>query len=245
MQTASAGPPVFLFVVDTCQDDDELKELKDSIQQSLNLLPDDAMVGLITFGAMVHVQEVRRPIRPPHRPRPRSPHRAYFIAPPSLTGPRPCALPVASSSASASSPAPSSSAATRTTPPPRSAKCWASCRHRPAAGPPARTRAACRARRWPASCSPSPTASLRWRPSWTTCKRTWCGLRAAGERGAGYLLTVPLLCPPSGRALRATAASAARAWRCPSPWACWRAPSRAPAPVSCSSPRARPPLGPA
>lgn len=70
MQAATTGPPVFLFVVDTCQDDDELKELKDSIQQSLNLLPDDAMVGLITFGAMVHVQEVRsqppRPARPAH-----------------------------------------------------------------------------------------------------------------------------------------------------------------------------------
>lgn len=46
-------PPIFLFVVDTCLDDDDLKALKDSIIVSLSLLPPHALVGLITYGTMV------------------------------------------------------------------------------------------------------------------------------------------------------------------------------------------------
>eukprot|EP00941_MAST-03F_sp_MAST-3F-sp1_P006026 g6026.t1 len=53
-----AGPPVFLYVVDTCIPEEEIKELKDSLLQSLSLLPETALVGLITFGRMVHVHEV-------------------------------------------------------------------------------------------------------------------------------------------------------------------------------------------
>jgi hypothetical protein len=94
-----AGPPVFLFVVDSCLADDELDSLKDSLQQvhtplllllltnrcagawarvwtplpprracvrcacvcvsqSLSLLPETAMVGLITYGTMVQVHEL-------------------------------------------------------------------------------------------------------------------------------------------------------------------------------------------
>lgn len=51
-------PPVFLFVVDTCMDEEELTALKDSLQMSLSLLPQDALVGLITFGKMVQVHEL-------------------------------------------------------------------------------------------------------------------------------------------------------------------------------------------
>lgn len=51
-------PPVFLFVVDTCMDDEELGALKDSLQMSLSLLPSTALVGLITFGKMVQVHEL-------------------------------------------------------------------------------------------------------------------------------------------------------------------------------------------
>lgn len=58
LQNRQAGPPVFLYVVDTCIDDEELTELKDSLQQSINLLPENAMVGLITFGTMVQVHEL-------------------------------------------------------------------------------------------------------------------------------------------------------------------------------------------
>lgn len=51
-------PPVFLFVVDTCMDVEELGALKDSLQMSLSLLPPNALVGLITFGKMVQVHEL-------------------------------------------------------------------------------------------------------------------------------------------------------------------------------------------
>lgn len=51
-------PPVFLLVVDTCMDDEELAALKDSLTMSLSLLPPNALVGLITFGKMVQVHEL-------------------------------------------------------------------------------------------------------------------------------------------------------------------------------------------
>jgi protein transport protein SEC23 len=47
------SPPIFLFVVDTCQEEDSLKALKDSIIMSLSLIPQYALVGLITYGTMV------------------------------------------------------------------------------------------------------------------------------------------------------------------------------------------------
>ncbi|KAH8096262.1 hypothetical protein JL720_3623 [Aureococcus anophagefferens] len=58
LQARGAGPPVFLFVLDTCLPESELDSLKDSIQQTLNLLPENALVGLITFGAHVLVHEI-------------------------------------------------------------------------------------------------------------------------------------------------------------------------------------------
>ena len=58
LQTNPVGPPVFLFVVDTCVDEDELAHLRDALQQTLNLLPEDSLVGLITFGTHVHVHEL-------------------------------------------------------------------------------------------------------------------------------------------------------------------------------------------
>jgi len=55
---AQCLPPIFLLVVDTCIDDDELGALKDSLQMSLSLLPPNALIGLITFGKMVQVHEL-------------------------------------------------------------------------------------------------------------------------------------------------------------------------------------------
>ena len=52
------SPPIFLFVVDTCQEEDSLKALKDSIIMSLSLLPPFALVGLITYGTMAQVHEI-------------------------------------------------------------------------------------------------------------------------------------------------------------------------------------------
>ena len=50
--------PIFLLVIDTCIEEKELSEIKDSIQLSLNLIPADALVGLITFGKHVFVHEL-------------------------------------------------------------------------------------------------------------------------------------------------------------------------------------------
>lgn len=55
---AACLPPVFLLVVDTCMDEEELAALKDSLQMSLSLLPPNALIGLITFGKMVQVHEL-------------------------------------------------------------------------------------------------------------------------------------------------------------------------------------------
>ena len=55
---ATSLPPVFLFVVDTCLAEPELKALKDSIIQLIGLLPPNAAVGLITFGTAVQVFEL-------------------------------------------------------------------------------------------------------------------------------------------------------------------------------------------
>uniref|UniRef100_H3G930 Protein transport protein SEC23 n=2 Tax=Phytophthora ramorum TaxID=164328 RepID=H3G930_PHYRM len=61
LQNRQAGPPVFVFCIDTCVPEEELEELKDSIQQTLNQLPPDALIGLVTFGTMVHVHELGFP----------------------------------------------------------------------------------------------------------------------------------------------------------------------------------------
>lgn len=52
------SPLIFLYVVDTCLEEDDLQALKESLQMSLSLLPPDALVGLITFGRMVQVHEL-------------------------------------------------------------------------------------------------------------------------------------------------------------------------------------------
>lgn len=51
-------PLNFLYVVDTCMEDEDLQALKESLQMSLSLLPPTALVGLITFGRMVQVHEL-------------------------------------------------------------------------------------------------------------------------------------------------------------------------------------------
>ncbi|KAJ3340011.1 GTPase-activating protein S23 [Gonapodya sp. JEL0774] len=51
-------PPIFLYVVDTCLDEVDLKALKDSLVVSLSLLPPQALIGLVTFGTMVQVHEI-------------------------------------------------------------------------------------------------------------------------------------------------------------------------------------------
>jgi protein transport protein SEC23 len=52
------APPIFLYVVDTCQEQDSLSALKESLVLSLSLLPENALVGLITYGTMAQVHEI-------------------------------------------------------------------------------------------------------------------------------------------------------------------------------------------
>uniref|UniRef100_A0AAX7SN97 Protein transport protein SEC23 n=1 Tax=Astatotilapia calliptera TaxID=8154 RepID=A0AAX7SN97_ASTCA len=58
VQRGPAAPLIFLYVVDTCLEEEDLQALKESLQMSLSLLPPNALVGLITFGRMVQVHEL-------------------------------------------------------------------------------------------------------------------------------------------------------------------------------------------
>ncbi|KAJ7961827.1 Protein transport protein SEC23 [Quillaja saponaria] len=51
-------PPVFMFVVDTCIIEEEMTFLKSALSQAIELLPDNSLVGLISFGTFVHVHEL-------------------------------------------------------------------------------------------------------------------------------------------------------------------------------------------
>ena len=51
--------PAYLFMVDVCVTDEELQSLKASLTQALSLLPEDSLVGLISFGTHVHVHELQ------------------------------------------------------------------------------------------------------------------------------------------------------------------------------------------
>lgn len=55
---SQVNPNIFLFLIDTCVSQEELNSIKDSIQLSLNLLPPETLVGLITFGKFVFVHEL-------------------------------------------------------------------------------------------------------------------------------------------------------------------------------------------
>lgn len=52
------SPPIFVFCVDTCLEEEDLKALKEALIVSLSLLPPQALVGLVTFGTMVSVHEL-------------------------------------------------------------------------------------------------------------------------------------------------------------------------------------------
>ena len=58
LQKQAAATPIFLFVVDICQDPENFQALKDSLLVSLSLLPPDSLVGLISFGTHVNLHEL-------------------------------------------------------------------------------------------------------------------------------------------------------------------------------------------
>ncbi|KAA0039972.1 hypothetical protein IC582_027448 [Cucumis melo] len=57
-ETPSPVPPVFMFVLDTCIIEEEIAFLKSALSQAVDLLPDNSLVGLITYGTFVHVHEL-------------------------------------------------------------------------------------------------------------------------------------------------------------------------------------------
>ncbi|KAK2641675.1 hypothetical protein Ddye_023438 [Dipteronia dyeriana] len=50
--------PVFVFVLDTCMIEEELGYVKSALKQAIGLLPDNAMVGFVSFGTQAHVHEL-------------------------------------------------------------------------------------------------------------------------------------------------------------------------------------------
>lgn len=57
-ETGPVAPPVFMFVVDTCMIEEEIDYLKSALAQTAELLPDNSLVGFITFGTYVQVHEL-------------------------------------------------------------------------------------------------------------------------------------------------------------------------------------------
>lgn len=51
-------PPVFMFVVDVVNDEENMEALRQLLVLAINLLPPDALVGLVTFGKHVSVYEL-------------------------------------------------------------------------------------------------------------------------------------------------------------------------------------------
>ena len=53
-----ANPPIFIFLIDTAVLEEELNQVKESIQEILSTLPQDCQIGIITYGRMVNVIEL-------------------------------------------------------------------------------------------------------------------------------------------------------------------------------------------
>ena len=58
LNTKIANPPIFIFLIDTALDEDELNQLKESIQEIISTLPQDCQIGIITYGRMCNVIEL-------------------------------------------------------------------------------------------------------------------------------------------------------------------------------------------
>ncbi|VAI33124.1 unnamed protein product [Triticum turgidum subsp. durum] len=57
-ETGPVMPPVFIFVVDTCIIEEEIGYLKSALAQATELLPDNSLIGFITYGTYVQVHEL-------------------------------------------------------------------------------------------------------------------------------------------------------------------------------------------
>ncbi|KAB2623244.1 transport protein SEC23-like [Pyrus ussuriensis x Pyrus communis] len=63
LPTDSSAPqslpsPVFLFVLDTCMIEEEMGYVKSALKRAIGLLPDNALVGFVSYGTQVQVHEL-------------------------------------------------------------------------------------------------------------------------------------------------------------------------------------------
>jgi protein transport protein SEC23 len=54
----STVPPVFMFVIDTCLIEEEIGYLKSALSRAVGMVPENSLVGLITFGTYACVHEL-------------------------------------------------------------------------------------------------------------------------------------------------------------------------------------------
>lgn len=58
-RSMAPGPPAYVFLIDTgVEDERELEACRTAVLQALQLIPDTACVGLVTYGTHVHVHEL-------------------------------------------------------------------------------------------------------------------------------------------------------------------------------------------
>ncbi|KAG2320230.1 hypothetical protein Bca4012_053455 [Brassica carinata] len=57
-EPSSSSPSVFVFVVDTCMIEEEFGYAKSAVRRAVGLLPENALVGFVSFGTQAHVHEL-------------------------------------------------------------------------------------------------------------------------------------------------------------------------------------------
>ncbi|XP_042065137.1 protein transport protein SEC23-like isoform X1 [Salvia splendens] len=57
-QNFNQSSPIYLFILDTCMIEEELEFAKSSLKRALGMLPENAMVGFISYGTQVQVHEL-------------------------------------------------------------------------------------------------------------------------------------------------------------------------------------------
>jgi protein transport protein SEC23 len=55
---SSSLSPVYLFVLDTCMIEEELGFVKSALKRAIGLLPENVLVGFVSFGTQVRVHEL-------------------------------------------------------------------------------------------------------------------------------------------------------------------------------------------
>ena len=59
LNVAPSYPPIFMFVVDTCLHERELQHLQTALLQCISNIPQNALVGFISFGNLTYIHELK------------------------------------------------------------------------------------------------------------------------------------------------------------------------------------------